>query len=41
MKHPAGAPHYDGSRGGTVIVEIRGMGPAPLIYVDADGHPIK
>lgn len=27
MMHPAGAVHYDGSRGGPVIVEIRGMGP--------------
>lgn len=27
MMHPAGAVHYDGSRGGAVVVEIRGMGP--------------
>jgi len=39
MKHPAGAAHYDGSKEGEVIVEIRGMGPAPLIYVDEDGNP--
>jgi len=27
MIHPAGAVHYDGSRGEAVVVEIRGMGP--------------
>ncbi|MBN4053613.1 cupin domain-containing protein [Haliea sp. AH-315-K21] len=27
MIHPAGAVHFDGSRDGPVIVEIRGMGP--------------
>ena len=41
MKHPAGAAHYDGSRDEEVIVEIRGMGPAPLVYVDEDGAPIE
>lgn len=40
MKHPAGAAHYDGSMGEEVIVEIKGMGPAPLIYVDTDGNPM-
>ena len=39
MKHPGGAAHYDGSLDEEVIVEIKGMGPAPLIYVDADGKP--
>lgn len=41
MKHPAGAAHYDGAKGEPVIVEIRGMGPAPLVYVDADGQPVE
>ncbi|MEX0707348.1 MAG: cupin domain-containing protein [Woeseia sp.] len=40
MKHPAGAAHYDGAVDEEVIVEIKGMGPAPLIYVDSDGNPI-
>ncbi len=40
MKHPAGAPHYDGAKDEEVIVEIRGMGPAPLVYVDETGAPI-
>lgn len=39
MKHPAMAPHYDGARDEEVIVEIRGMGPAPLVYVDEAGKP--
>jgi quercetin dioxygenase-like cupin family protein len=39
MKHPAGAPHYDGAKDEEVIVEIRGIGPAPLIYVDESGKP--
>lgn len=39
MKHPAKAPHYDGAKDEEVIVEIRGMGPAPLIYVDKAGNP--
>lgn len=39
MKHPGGAAHYDGSLGEEVIVEIKGMGPAPLIYVDEQGNP--
>ena len=34
MIHPAGAVHYDGSRGGPVVVEIRGMGPVVTEYVD-------
>lgn len=41
MKHPAGAAHYDGAKDEEVIVEIRGMGPAPLVYVDEDGAPIE
>ncbi|ANO51020.1 hypothetical protein BA177_07190 [Woeseia oceani] len=40
MKHPAKAAHFDGAKDEEVIVEIRGMGPAPLVYVDADGHPV-
>ncbi len=39
MKHPGGAAHYDGSLEGEVIVEIKGMGPAPLVYVDESGNP--
>lgn len=39
MKHPGGAAHYDGSLGEEVIVEIKGMGPAPLVYVDEEGKP--
>lgn len=39
MKHPAGAAHYDGSREGETIVEIKGFGPAPLVYVDPEGKP--
>ncbi len=34
MIHPAGAVHYDGSRGGPVVVEIRGFGPVTTEYVD-------
>lgn len=41
MKHPAGAAHWDGSIKEEVIVEIKGMGPAPLVYVDSDGNPIE
>ena len=40
MKHPAKAAHFDGAIDEEVIVEIRGMGPAPLVYVDSDGQPI-
>ena len=36
MMHPAGAVHYDGSRGGPVIVEIRGLGPVETIRVDPE-----
>lgn len=39
MRHPAKAAHYDGSMDEEVIVEIKGMGPAPLVYVDEDGKP--
>ncbi|MGI9249748.1 MAG: cupin domain-containing protein [Pseudohongiellaceae bacterium] len=35
MMHPAGAVHYDGSRGGAVVVEIRGMGPVETVRVEA------
>ena len=34
MMHPAGATHYDGSRGGPVVVEIRGMGPVETTSVE-------
>ena len=34
MMHPAGAVHYDGSRGGPVVVEIRGFGPVSTTGVD-------
>lgn len=40
MKHPGGAAHYDGSLNEEVIVEIKGMGPAPLVYVDEEGNPV-
>lgn len=33
MIHPAGAVHYDGSRDGEVIVEIRGMGPVTTEFI--------
>ena len=36
MIHPAGAVHYDGSRGGPVVVEIRGMGPVETVFVESD-----
>ena len=36
MIHPAGAIHYDGSRGGPVVVEIRGLGPVETIRVDVE-----
>ncbi len=41
MKHPAGAPHFDGAKSETVIIEIKGEGPAPIIFVDEDGKPIE
>jgi quercetin dioxygenase-like cupin family protein len=41
MKHPGGAAHYDGSRDEEVVVEIKGMGPAPLVYVNAEGEPLE
>ncbi|RMD87100.1 MAG: cupin domain-containing protein [Alphaproteobacteria bacterium] len=41
MKHPAGAPHFDGAKNEPVIVEIKGEGPAPIIFVDEDGRPIE
>ena len=34
MFHPAGAVHYDGSRGDPVVVEIRGFGPVQTIGVE-------
>lgn len=40
MKHPAGAAHYDGAKDETVIVEISGMAPAPIILVDESGNVI-
>jgi quercetin dioxygenase-like cupin family protein len=33
MFHPAGAVHYDGAKDQEVIVEIKGIGPAPTIRV--------
>lgn len=36
MMHPAGAVHYDGSRGGPVVVEIRGFGPVTTTSVDIE-----
>lgn len=41
MKHPAGAAHYDGAKDEQVIVEIHGIAPAPLVYVDETGKPVK
>jgi quercetin dioxygenase-like cupin family protein len=34
MMHPAGAIHYDGSRDGEVIVEIKGVGPASTVRLE-------
>jgi hypothetical protein len=34
MMHPAGAVHYDGSNDEEVIVEIKGIGPAPTIRLE-------
>ncbi|PCJ23433.1 MAG: hypothetical protein COA96_11830 [SAR86 cluster bacterium] len=34
MFHPAGNVHYDGSRSGPVVVEIRGMGPVNTTSVE-------
>lgn len=34
MFHPAGAIHYDGSRGEPAVVEIKGIGPVSTVYVD-------
>jgi quercetin dioxygenase-like cupin family protein len=31
MMHPAGAIHYDGSKDGEVIVEIKGIGPVSTV----------
>ncbi len=36
MMHPAGAVHYDGSRGGPVVVEIRGFGPVTTTSVEIE-----
>jgi quercetin dioxygenase-like cupin family protein len=33
MLHPAGAVHFDGAKDEEVIVEIKGIGPAPTIPV--------
>lgn len=33
MMHPGGAVHYDGAKDEEVIVEIKGIGPAPSIAV--------
>ena len=34
MMHPAGAVHYDGAKEEEAIVEIKGIGPAPTIFVE-------
>ncbi|HEX6997781.1 MAG TPA: cupin domain-containing protein [Gammaproteobacteria bacterium] len=34
MLHPAGAVHYDGAKDEEVIVEIKGIGPAPTIRAE-------
>jgi quercetin dioxygenase-like cupin family protein len=34
MMHPAGAVHYDGSKEGEVIVEIKGIGPASTVRLE-------
>ena len=34
MMHPGGGVHYDGAKDQEVIVEIKGMGPAPTIRVE-------
>ena len=36
MMHPAGAVHFDGSRGEAVVVEIRGFGPVTTTSVDIE-----
>lgn len=36
MMHPAGAVHYDGSRGEAVVVEIRGFGPVTTTGVEIE-----
>jgi len=41
MKHPGGGAHYDGAKEEEVIVQISGIGPADLIYVDEDGNPVE
>ncbi len=41
MMHPAGAAHYDGSKDEEVIVQISGMGPGTLTFVDEAGNPIE
>jgi quercetin dioxygenase-like cupin family protein len=33
MLHPANAVHFDGAKGEEVIVEIKGIGPAPTVPV--------
>jgi hypothetical protein len=33
MMHPAGAVHYDGAKDEEVIVEIKGIGPAPTVRI--------
>ena len=40
MKHPAGAPHYDGAKDEEVIVQIIGRGPvmSPRIDPNAGGY---
>jgi quercetin dioxygenase-like cupin family protein len=34
MLHPAGAVHYDGSKDGEVIVEIKGIGPVSTVRLE-------
>jgi hypothetical protein len=34
MMHPAGGIHYDGSKDGEVIVEIKGIGPVTTVRLN-------
>ena len=36
----ANTVHWDGAKDETVVLEIVGEGPAPNVYVDADGKPL-
>jgi hypothetical protein len=42
MKHPAGGAHFDGSKGGEVIVQVVANGPSGLTFVHPEmGMSIK